>query len=58
MYTGNWIQGELDAIPPGKGKHADKNRKGKQERLLHQLLGTEPQKRVMFRDPASMLGKK
>lgn len=54
-YLGSHVQGELDAIPLGKGKNAEKTRKNKQERLLKQLLGIEEKDAPgRFRDPAKM----
>lgn len=54
-YLGSYIQGELDAIPLGKGKNAEKTKSNKQERLLKKLLGLEGEDAPgRFRDPAEM----
>jgi hypothetical protein len=52
----NLVEGQLDAVPLGKGKNAEKRRKQQQERLLKRILGMEKgEKAPSFRDPAAML---
>lgn len=55
-YLQSYIQGELDAVPLGKGKNAEKNQQKAQERLLNRLLGITTDKSPgQFRDPGMML---
>lgn len=55
-YLGSYIQGELDAVPLGKGKNAEKTRGKKQERLLKKLLGIDDRDSPgQFRDPAQFV---
>lgn len=55
-FLDSYVQGELEAVPLGKGKKAEKNRQTQQERLLKRLLGIETANSPgQFRDPAAML---
>jgi len=55
-FLESYVQGELDAVPLGKGNNAEKRQKVQQERLLNRLLGiSSADTPGQFRDPGAFM---